>query len=98
MVTPGVAYLELPFLNDGSLDLPKAFELIGISGVHPVKMRNAPEVLQRYEELLREQLDTPSELDRFVAVPESQLQPLRFRRHDELMLCSRIFSFYHSGC
>lgn len=71
VVTPGVGYLDLPFLGDGKLGLPKTFDLIETSSVRPITMADAPRVLQRYEELLRQELETPSELDRFVAVPES---------------------------
>ena len=71
MITPGVGYLDLPFLGDGKLDLPQTFDFIDTSSVRPVTMNDAPRVLQRYEDLLRKELETPSELDRFVAVPES---------------------------
>lgn len=74
VVTPGIGYLKLPFLADGRLALPNCFDLIETSAVRPVTVDDAQRVLQRYEELLRKELETPSGLDRFVAVPESQLQ------------------------
>lgn len=97
VVTPNVGFIQLPILTDGKLDLPRAFDSIATSGVRSITMDDAPRVLQKYEELLRKQLDTSSELDRFVAIPESQLQICHCCTPDELMICSRFFSFDHPG-
>lgn len=78
VVTPGIGSLLLPFLEDGSLDLPKSFDSIETSDVRSITMEDAPRILGRYEELMRKELETPSELDRFVAVPESQLHPCQY--------------------
>lgn len=84
MVTPGVGHVEVPFLDDGKLDLPATFDSISTSSVCVVKMEDVSRVLHRYEKLLRHELQTPSELDRFVAVPEGQLLPDRERSLNEL--------------
>lgn len=72
VVTPGVCYLQIPILSDKTLDLPQTLDTADISGVRSLTMEDAPRVLERYEQLLCDELTKPSELDRFVAVPEGE--------------------------
>lgn len=71
-VTPGVCHLQLPFLQNRTLALPPSFESVDTSQVRFLTMDDAAAALQRYEGIIREELQTPSELDRFCALPESK--------------------------
>lgn len=70
--TPGTCHLRVPLLDDNRLDLPATIDSVDHSEVRMVTLEDAPRILQRYEEVLRQELQTPSELDRFVALPEGQ--------------------------
>lgn len=95
VVTPGVCYLQIPFLSDKKLDLPETFVNTEISGVRMLTMEDAPRVLQRYEDTLRVELQAPSDLDRFVALPEGE--NFSKTRKPELTLDSWSFSLYYAG-
>lgn len=71
-VMPGICRLKLPFLPDHTLALPASFDSVDTSQVRFLTMDDAAAALERYEELVREELQTPSELDRFCALPDSK--------------------------
>lgn len=72
-ITPSTCRLQLSFLADHTLALPQSFESIDTSQVRFMSMDDAAAALQRYEGVLRKELQVPSELDRFCALPESKI-------------------------
>lgn len=71
-MTPGICRLQLPFLPDHTLALPPSFDRVDTSKVRSLTLKDAAAVLQRYEGVVRQELETPSDLDRFCALPESK--------------------------
>lgn len=72
VVTPDICRLQIPFLPDNTMDLPSSFENVDTSNVRFMNMDDAAAALRRYEGVVRRELETPSELDRFCALPDSQ--------------------------
>lgn len=71
-VTPGICRLELSFLPDHTLALPPPFDNVDTSQVRFMTMDDAATVLERYEVVILQELQTPSELDRFCDLPNSK--------------------------
>lgn len=71
-ITPGVCRLQLSFRPDHTLALPESFANIETCQVRFMTMEDAAAALERYEGVIRKELETPSELDRFCALPESK--------------------------
>lgn len=74
VVTPGSCILGIPFLPDHTLALPESFESVETSNVRFMTMGDADAALKRHEGIIRQELETPSELDRFCALPDSKSQ------------------------
>lgn len=72
-VTPGICNLRLPFLPDHTLALPPSFDNVNTSQVRFMTLDDAATAMHRYERVVRKELETPSELDRFCALPDSKV-------------------------
>lgn len=64
--------MKICFLEDHTLALPQSFDYIDISNVICLSMDDAAVVLRRYEDVIRQEMATPSDLDRFCDSPNSQ--------------------------
>lgn len=72
LVTPNICHIKVGFRDDKTLELPEIIETMDTSNVRFITMKDVARVLERYEALLRVELQEPSEMDRFVAIPEGQ--------------------------
>ena len=67
--------MQIPFSENKKLDLPQTVQAVDASSVQFLTPEDIPRVLMENEELLRRELQTDSDLDRFVTVPEGHLIP-----------------------
>lgn len=72
VVTPGICRIGFPFREDKTLDLPASIQAVDTSTVRFLTIKDTPRILERYEQLLRTELEQPADIDRFVAVPEGK--------------------------
>lgn len=72
VVTPDICHLKLPLSSEGTLELPEVITKADKSEVRFLTMETAAAALQRYEGVLRKQLESPSDLDRFCDIPDCQ--------------------------
>lgn len=73
VVTPGFCHVQLPFADDRTLVLPESFGDIDTSTVRFLTEESAEVALRRFEGVMRQELQTPSELDRFCDLPDSAI-------------------------
>lgn len=64
--------MKIRLLEDHTLALPQSFDNIDISNVRFLSMDDAAVVLRRYEDVIRQEMANPSDLDRFCDLPDSQ--------------------------
>lgn len=72
VVTPGICRIGFLFREDKTLKLPASIQAVDTSNVRFLTIKDTPRILERYERLLRTELEQPADIDRFVAVPEGK--------------------------
>lgn len=79
-MTTGICYFRVPFNADKTLDLPQSFKTAETSDVRLLASSDISCILQRYEEVLRQEMKDFSEMDRFAAVPEGKFSSLVIKK------------------